>query len=74
MIAIDTGIPIPPAPKRGGRKARYPWRDMQPGDSFFVPGASIGVLGAQASDAGSRLGATFTSRTVEGGVRVWRVS
>ena len=35
---IENGIPIPEEHPRGsGRKSRYPFRQLQVGDSFFVP-------------------------------------
>ena len=39
MIAIEKGIPAPEARKRGGTRftAKFPWKEMQVGDSFKVP-------------------------------------
>lgn len=69
-IKIDKGIPLPP---RGGRQ-RYPWQEMEVGDSFFVEGASVRSLSAAAAQVGRRSGRKFSLRTVEGGVRCWRVA
>lgn len=41
-IKIDRNVPIPIG-TRG--PAAYPWDDMQPGDSFFVPGKTPKTLG-----------------------------
>ena len=65
---IEKAVPVPPK-KGGGRAPKYPYRDLEVGDSFFVPG--IKTTGA--SDAGKRLGLKFTQRRVDGGMRVWRV-
>ena len=35
-VEIEKDIPVPPVPKRGGRPARYPFKIMQPGESFLV--------------------------------------
>lgn len=57
-----------------GRPAKYPWAEMEVGDSFFSPsdGATAATMRAGAQKAGKRLGFTFAVRLVEGGVRVWR--
>ncbi len=84
MLPVEGGIPIPPPScKQGGRPAGvnyvYPWRKMRPGDSFFVPAdrswvnriqSRLSTLGRHRGDV---IGASFTTRIVEGGVRVWRV-
>lgn len=36
MIKIDKNVPMPEK-NRPGRKPKYPFREMQVGDSFFVP-------------------------------------
>ena len=76
---VERGVEIPPP--QGGRKPVYPWVEMARGDSFFIAheGPAAGVRGAKAVDAGrqwaKRQGRDieFTSRSVPGGVRVWRV-
>lgn len=86
MIQIDKGVPMP---KRGatGRKAKYPWAQMLPGDSFFVPRRSSN--GSNASKTSFPVIATTYGRklhpgsswsmemaTEKGvqGVRIWRRS
>ena len=82
MIEIEQGIPMPPPRKSGGGggNQKYPWGEMQVGDSFFVPkppGMTLAQLqirvNGSSSPAGKRLGMSYTVRQVEGGVRVWRV-
>ena len=68
-IGISKGIPTP---QRG--RTKYPFRNMQLGDSFFAPGATvIGIHGCARRHRPMR----FTCRTVveDGtpGVRVWRI-
>lgn len=69
-IEIAKGIPTP---TRG--RAKYPFRSMQLGDSFFAPRATvIGLHGCARRHRPMR----FTCRTVveQGvpGVRVWRIA
>lgn len=75
-IKIDTGIPLP---EPRGRIAKYPWREMQPGDSFFVPGKAPSSFGGSKNGACKSIpGSKWTCRAVTEngikGVRVWRVS
>ena len=70
VIAITKGLPTP-----RGRRAKYPFRDMEIGDSFFAPGSSvIGIHGCARRHRPMR----FTCRSVveEGvpGIRVWRIA
>lgn len=75
-LEIEKGIPIP-APQTGrGRspnKYRYPYRDMEVGDSFLVPGVLMSELTGMMSHAMKATGFRLSARTAEGGVRVWRV-
>lgn len=61
-VKIEKGIPL--ANKWKGRNA-YPWDQMEVGDSFFVAG--------KAKPTYTRADKRFTLRTVDGGVRVWRI-
>jgi hypothetical protein len=72
VIEIDKNIPAPDPSRRGG--AKYPWRQMEVGDSFFVADVTTNNLGTAAQQVGKRMGATFTTRKVDGGARVWRIS
>ena len=66
---IDKNIPLP---------CRYPFAELEVGESFFVPNQGIGILSKYKARSEQRTGFKFTTRTVsEGGikgVRVWRVS
>lgn len=82
MITVDKNVPL--APSRSGRRGKppkYPWRQLaEPGDSFFVPGATRSGFTAGVHSTGEALGVRFIAReTIEDvdgevtlGVRVWR--
>jgi hypothetical protein len=71
-FVIEDGIPIPPKrPKRPGAGLTDAARSMEVGQSLLVPGAK-----STSTVAGTlyRLRPMrYTSRKVEGGVRIWRV-
>jgi hypothetical protein len=73
MIEIEKGIPIPPQ-RPWGHETIYPWRTMEIGDSFFISGKPMKQAGSLAAKAAARTGQKFTLRTVDGGVRVWRIA
>lgn len=58
-----------------GRPAKYPWRQMQVGDSFFVAGRTSRCI---CKDASAYRPMRFRTKTVivngERGVRVWRTA
>jgi hypothetical protein len=67
---IEKGIPIPSV--RGGKIEKYPWSQLAVGDSFFVPpGMRISGYRGYRSRKGD--GKKFTTRKMDGGIRVWRV-
>ena len=73
-LKIDKGIPVPTRT----RNVRSPWRQLDPGDSAFVPGVRAPHLSSRLrSKAMRRDGYLFILRTLteDGvkGVRVWRV-
>jgi len=65
-IKIEKGVPVP----LGGRgRAKYPWRQMKVGDSFFAPATRrINPRMAEQST-----GFKFATRVEGDGVRIWRV-
>ncbi len=84
MFKIEKGIEIPPRTPYSGANhcntAKYPWKELEIGDSFFVPQsdevsryALYNRLRSSACQAAKRLGTHHTVRLVDGGVRVWRV-
>ena len=89
QFMIDEGIPIPP--KHGGgstRQPKYPFAQMEVGDSFAIPLGDKKVKGTYTSAMRLRSAATnfkrrnddntwdFTVRTLveEGLVRIWRIA
>lgn len=66
-IKIEKGVPIP------DRRGKYPWADMDVGDSFFV--ATDKVENFRRNVYGkNRNGKKFTARAEGNGVRVWRTA
>lgn len=78
-VTIESGIPIPPCLGKGA-KAKYPWGEMNVGNSFFEPlngrspASVMSVLQNCKTHFVKRHKSKFkfTIRTVEGGLRVWR--
>lgn len=69
MYKIEKGVTVPE-----GKERKYPFRAMEVGDSFFVPGGDRNRVGSSATMAGKRTARKFMLRCVDGGVRVWRVA
>lgn len=76
-IAIDKNIPIP---QRCAAKIKYPFADMDVGDSFFVarpdeesPSRFRNRMQAVITFGKKRTGYFFTSRIEEAGIRIWRI-
>lgn len=79
-IRIEKGIPIPPGGRAGKENARYPFADMEVGDSFFVAverevlRKRRNVLSSASNYWKKRGKGQFTIRAVDGGLRVWRTA
>jgi len=67
-ITVESGIPAPAS------RTKYPWDAMKVGESFFVPGKSTNQLGGLLTARARADGRKYTSRTVDGGTRVWRIA
>lgn len=72
MYKIEKDIPIPPKGRPKGTY-KYPFVFMEVGDSFFVKGGLMKRISVSARGYSIRTGHKYASRTVPGGVRVWRV-
>jgi hypothetical protein len=48
---IEKNIPIP---SRSGRKCKYPWKEMEVGDSLLVLGEPLGIVDAPSFCAENR--------------------
>ena len=64
---IVNTVPLPPM------RSKFPFEQMQPGDSFFVPDKVAGTMYSNCKRAAKVIGGKFVARAVEGGCRVWRV-
>lgn len=78
MYEIKKGVPLPPS-RQVGRGAKYPFLEMEVGDSFFhkLEGEDVLVvqrrLSAAAMHASRKTGRIFTTRAFEEAVGVWRL-
>lgn len=77
-MKIENGVPIPPSRQGAGMTASKGYgrgvRSLQPGQSILLP---ITAKAAQTYMMRARRRiptARYTSRTVEGGVRIWRLA
>lgn len=76
-IKIEKNIP----PPFGGGRTKYPFSEMQVGDSFFIPCSDAAmrqtvnnlIVSAKGWSSRNNNSAKFTARAVEGGARVWRL-
>ena len=75
-IRIDSDISLP-SPKGGAGVVKYPFRQLEVGQSFFVPGKTQADLSGSIGAARRAMGRKFATRRVtEDGVtgtRVWRL-
>jgi hypothetical protein len=72
MYEIEDGITLPTFHKG---VAKYPFRELEVGQSFFVPDGKKNRIASAASSIAKRIGngTKFTLRSVDGGIRVWRI-
>jgi len=70
-VKIEKNIPMPLS-TRGGSK--YPFLRMDVGDSVLLADLTVSRVGSITGHARRKAGFKFTSRTVKGGVRVWRIA
>ena len=71
MIVVEKGIELPKG--RIGQQ-KYPWDEMDIGDSFYVAGGDLKRIRWAATANGSKYGRKYSVRAVDGGVRTWRVA
>jgi hypothetical protein len=74
---IEDDVPVPYTGNTSGRPSRYPWAQLQVGQSFVIPpnkksnkGPARGGLAASAKKYNIKI----TTAEEEGGLRVWRIS
>lgn len=74
MYFVDKTTTPPKVTKKRGRKAVYPFAEMDIDDSFCVEKEKESNLRAASYLAGKRLGFVFTvSKMPDGTVRCWRI-
>ena len=73
VIQIEKNIPVNRFLRRS-RNHKYPFRELELGDSFFVAldEQGINVLRVLAWRFAKETGWKFVTKRVDGGVRVWR--
>jgi hypothetical protein len=72
-ILIERDVPIPSS-KRGERRNRYPFADMNVGDSFAVDGGLAQSVKAAASNRTAKHGGKFVTRLDGNRIRCWRTA
>lgn len=75
MIRVQKGVPMPairPRGRKGTKYARYPWKQMEIGDSFLFPN-EIGRACHAMVIAASKAGRKFKAAKTDDGYRCWRV-
>ena len=73
-LIVEDGVPMPDLHQGAGRPRIYPFADMKVGQSVFVDGGKLrGKEHGAARKHGQRHGKRFAVRTVDGGIRIWRV-
>lgn len=71
MFKIEKNVPMPEYLRM--RRSRYPFNEMEIGDSFFA-GESRGKVASAAHTYGKKHGLRFSMRSEGDGFRVWRVA
>jgi hypothetical protein len=74
-MKIEKGIPVP---SNATRKAKYPFREMEVGDSFFITDKvdaerTRKKVSAAATMFCQQRECKFKTQTFDTGVRIWRV-
>ena len=72
-ITIEKNIPIP-SPAGRGRAKRFPFDEMEVGDSFFASGVSRTTMSSKFAEYHKHTSKRFTARSQEGGARYWRIA
>jgi hypothetical protein len=70
---VESGVPIPPKKSLLKPEDKLRLSQMKVGDSRLIKGLTQQSVASRASRAWRNHGMRFTTRAVEGGVRVWRI-
>lgn len=74
---VEKNIPIPPKCNRAPKPPTSitgQLRALKKGESIFIKGGKQGPAGGSAALASKSTGQKYTTRAMDGGVRIWRVS
>lgn len=71
MFEIEKFVPIPVG---YAKKKKYPFAEMEIGDSILFCGSDMKKARSYSHAFGVRHGMKFVTRLVDGGMRIWRVS
>ena len=72
MFEIEKNVKMPELSR--GHQGKYPWDEMEVGDSFFIPRDAISGNASQLARHRKARGEAHTVRKVEGGWRIWRTA
>lgn len=74
MIGISKSVPFQAEAKTGKGVKKYPFREMEIGDSFLISDPDLAASVMVQASKHSKLGKRFKCRTTDKGLRVHRVS
>jgi hypothetical protein len=72
-IKIDKKYPMPTSVKEGRRKTKYPWHDLEVGDSFTIEATYSAHPAVAYANKKYAPKAFKTARDKDGKLRIWRV-
>lgn len=73
ILPVEKGIPMPEMKSHSSRR-KYPWYEMEVGDSFAFPEGTTMAKALTTASSQSKNGREFKSRRVDGGIRCWRIA
>lgn len=74
-IKVRKDVPLPdPDEARSEKLCKYPWNDMEVGDSFVFPEDTLDVTARSLARVQSRRGKKFVARTTKEGMAAWRTA
>ena len=71
MLEIEKFVPIPDG---YSKKKKYPFAEMEVGDSILFAEHEMKAARSCSHAFGVRHSMKFTTRLVDGGMRIWRIS
>ena len=71
MFEIEKFVPIPAG---YAKSKKYPFSEMEIGDSILFGESDMKAARSYSHAFGVRHGMKFTTRLVDGGMRIWRIS